>query len=166
MGKGRSRWGIGAGVIALAVAIAALVGTSGAEATQGQAITAGADNSETRYTSIYNTNAGFSAGTCAPPVAVALAACGEEGVRARGTYAGVLARGGSLGVHGESDDNSGTGVHGSGGIGVEGEGSENGVSARGGTFGVFAQGDDYGVYGRAPQHGVYGATSSSTGAGV
>jgi hypothetical protein len=180
---------IGAALVALAVAFVAGAG-SGASATQGQAVLAGQDNTETNGTLIQNTTE--TVPNCNNYPNRGLTACGRTGVLGFGTDSGVYGNG-SLGVYGVGDRGVyGTGVTagvigsatGSGGIGVEGnfssvgvwghggvvgvkgEGTENGVEAHGGTFGVFADGTDYGVYASAPNHGVYGVATTNAGAGL
>ena len=179
-----------ASVVAVAVlAVAALFhGPQGAIATQGQAVVAGQDNTETVETRIYNTNV-YTPQTCGSAAGVwgALLACGHFGVTGVGAVYGLTGRsspGGQAGVSGQGPTgvrgitlsaSSGIavegkggaiGVSGTGGDGVYGEGTENGVHAVGGTFGLFAEGDDYGAYARGPNYGVFGQATSPTGVGL
>ncbi len=168
-------------VVVLALTTALFNGAPGADATQGQPIIAGQENTATNLTYVRNTGASSCPGPIAP--LAGLAACGNLALLGYGTNTGVDADGGQYGVHGRSHG-TGTGVRGQGGAigvsgsgaaigvsgtgsdGVYGEGTENGVHAQGGTFGVFADGEDYGVYSRGPNYGVFGQASSPTGIGV
>jgi hypothetical protein len=173
--KARMRFAIAGVVVALGIALA-LASTTGAEATQGQPVVAGQNNSETSITRVQNTSVSLN---CVGFSTDGLSGCGESGVDGYGTSIGVYGNGptgvqgigttygvqgygGPYGVYGQG----GTGVYGTGGTGVYGVGTENGVQASGGTFGLFATGTDYGIYGSGPNHGVFGQATSSSGAGV
>jgi hypothetical protein len=134
-----------------------------AGATQGQAVIAGATNTETFSTDIFNTTG---SGSCSGQGKEGLSVCGDPAIVGEGTTRGVVGEASGTGVEGHSTG-TGNGVYGRGGLtGVYGQGSENGVQAKGGTFGVFAEGSDYGVFSIAPNHGVYGQSTSATGVGV
>jgi hypothetical protein len=167
--KARLSVGIAGALIALALSLMAFAGTRPAVATQGQALVAGVENSETGPTGVYNTSAGFTGCTAGGGFAAGFVACGNIGVQGRGTTANGISGTGVSGdgsVYGVTGSGGSYGVYGGGGTGVYGEGTENGVQAVGGTFGVFAEGDDYGLYARAPLHGVFGQATSSSGSGV
>jgi len=175
-----------ASVVAVAVlAIAALFhGSSGADATQGQAIVAGVlDQSETEATAVYNTNSGYtSCGSDAHLNFGAFQGCGTIGLIGNGRSAnlvggtGVEGYGDVYGVRGQSGDKPGaTGVYGvsfthvgvtgegvtgvlgtsGSGVGVSGKGGD-GVYGEGSENGVHAQGGTFGVFADGDDYGVYG----------
>jgi hypothetical protein len=177
-------------LLLLTGSVIAFGATPGAIATQGQAVVAGQENTETQPTSLYNTASSLA--QCIRYTDSGVVGCGQTGVGAQGTQFGLSADGGLYGVRATgptavraianpggtgvdavggdtavSGVGNAEGVHGEGPInGVYGKGGENGVQAVGGTFGVFATGTDYGVYASGANHGVYGQATSAGGAGV
>ncbi len=129
--------------ISAAVAVALIAGAvlvapgSSATATQGQAVIAGQENSETKLTELFNT-------------------AGGSGVEGRGDT-GVWGTGGTRGVFGQGT----TGVSGQGGTtGVSGYGNTTGVNGLGGT-GVSGTGTGNGVYGNGGNYGIYGESTGT-----
>ena len=142
-----------ASVVAVAMlAVAALFhGSPGADATQGQAVVAGQENTATNQTIVRNTS--MSTPLCpSPTIFHGLTGCGQVGSSGFGEVTGVVGRG-PTGVHGWGIT---TGVFGEGngtGYGVEGEQHADGI----------------GVYGHVNSPhgaGVWGENEEGTGQGV
>jgi hypothetical protein len=158
----RIRLSAAGAVVALAVSVAVFAPTSGAVATQGQAIIAGVKHqSESEATTLYNSNAAFD--LCVPGGASGegFAACGNIGVEGRGVSGansvlgtGVSGEGDVYGVRGFSNGDGGNT------IGVEGVAVNTGVygSTIGNTTGIgvwgHTKGVGSGVYGEATPNGV------------
>jgi hypothetical protein len=167
--RSRIRLVLSGAVVVFAAATALFNGAPWAIATQGQAVIAGAINTENSDTVFQLSDPDTP--TCGSGNLIGVHACGWSGVFGEGRFIGVKGEGptgvsgvgGTTGVSGSGTEN---GVEGTGANGVYGEGTENGVQAKGGTFGVFATGSDYGVYASAPSHGVFGQATSSGGAGI
>jgi hypothetical protein len=188
----------GSATVALLVLTVSLItfgGTPGALATQGQAIIAGAGNTETSTTIVSNSNVSVSG--CVGHVSQGLEACGATGLLGIGSYRGgdsfgVYGEGGTKGVYGIGTahgvegyaagsassvsgvfgqvSGSGSGVYGENdgsGAGVQGLSyASSGVKGLGGPYGVIGEGDT-GVYGFGSKtNGVFGETGVDTASGV
>ena len=166
----RIGWASAIAVLGLAFALV-LSGVSGAGATQGQPVIAGAVNTETSETVLHNT---AEAATCGggPFGASGLAACGFQGVYGEGViglYGSSKGSGAVQGVFGFTDQADGWGVRGrnagggvgilgfsNGGAGVRGEGGVGGTGLFGtGSTGVYGEGTENGVQAQGGTFGVF-----------
>jgi hypothetical protein len=132
-----------------------------ATATEGQALIAGAQNSEGTETMIYNTTSFPTAGSCFSTTADTggILSCGTNGLTGSGTTYGVRGTVGNAGNAGMLGDGP-TGVwgigQGSASTGVLGQGSAYGVHGNSTGWGAWGEGDDRGVYGISNNEGVVG----------